>query len=280
MSRNPVTPDSESAFGESLRAWRQRRGWSQIFLGNEAEVSARHISFLETGRAQPSREMVLKIAGVLDLPLREKNELLLCAGYAPRFESRPLDSEEIQEARRALEFILEVHEPNPAFVLDRYWDIVLWNRPQALLLPQLEPAREAGMAVNALDIVFVPGMGREQFLNWEEVAGAVLRRLRRQLQRLGSDDRLHEKWREIRSLPGVGELSLAENPEKPAPILVPMKMDGDGVVYTWYSTLAVFGATGDVTLDELVVESFFPGDDVTRDLVLSLRDAAPPVKPG
>ena len=270
MPSTTGAPTTDRSFGDSLKSWRDRRGLSQLGLGLEAEVSSRHISFLENGRAHPSRAMVLKLAHALDLPLRERNDLLLIAGFAPRYEQRSLESADIQEARRALQFILDAHEPYPAFVLDRYWQIVLWNRTQEVLLSELVGSHGSPSDINALDLVFKPGMGREQFLNWDEVARAVLRRLRRQVVRVGPDDPLHRRWVDIQGLPGVAELGLAEDSDRSPPILVPMRIRNGDSVFTWYSTLAVFGAAGEVTLDELVIESFFPGDDVTRAFVEQL----------
>ncbi len=262
---------SSPAFGIGLRGWRERRGVSQLHLALESGVSARHISFLETGRSRPSRGMVLRLATALDLPLRERNDLLLSAGFAPRYEERSLDDGEVREARRALQFVLDAHEPYPAFVIDRMWRIVLWNRPQALLLSDLTGPDGSPADLNVLDLVFKPGLGREDFLNWDEVAAAVLRRLRRQVARVGPDDPLQVKWSEVRSMPGVAELlGRVEDADRPAPILVPMRIRRGDDVFTWYSTLAAFGATGDVTLEELVIESFFPGDDATRELVHAL----------
>ncbi len=158
-------------------------------------------------------------------------------------------------------------------MLDRYWQIVLWNRTQALLLADLTAADGTPSDINALDLVFKPGMGRDQFLNWEEVARVVLRRLRRQLARVGPADPLGRKWAEIQAMPGVAELDLVEDADRPPPILVPMRIRNGASVFTWYSTLAVFGAAGEITLEELVIESFFPGDDATRAFVEQL--AAP-----
>lgn len=257
-------------FGEQLRQWRVRRGMSQMSLGFGAEVSTRHISFLETGRARPSREMVLRLGAALDLPLRERNELLVGAGFAPRFGERPLDDAGLAEALRALQLILSAHEPNPAFVIDRHWRIRLWNRTQAYMLRELAAPDGSPGGLSALDLVFEPGLMRERFENWEEIALAVLRRLRRQVARAGPGDELHEIHRRIMSLPGVGSLGLAGSLDAPPPILVPMLIRQDGVTFKWFSTLAVFGATGEVTLEELVIESFFPGDDATRELVQAI----------
>ena len=258
-------------FPEQLRAWRARRGSSQLSLALAADVSARHLSFLETARSRPSREMVLRLAAALDLPLRERNALLIGAGFAPRFGERQLTDDELQEARRAVRLLLEAHEPYPAFALDRYWNIVEWNRPQAYLLRDLADDDGSLAHLNALDLVFEPTMMREQFVNWDDVARAVLLRLRRQVTRAGSADaRLEHLWKRLLETPGVERL-LRERPEETdPPVLLPMRVREGDQVLTWFNTLAVFGATGDVTLDELVIESFFPGDDITREFVMQL----------
>ncbi len=266
----PPSPEALS-FGSLLRGWRQRRGVSQLALGLQAGVSARHLSFLETGRAHPSQAMVSRLAGALDLPLRETNDLLLGAGFAPRYPQRALDDAELSEARRALQIILEMHEPNPAFVLDRYWQIILWNRTQALMFRNLHGRSGSPADLNVLDLVFVPGPVRESFLNWEEVAVAVLRRLRRQRARVGPADPLHDTWTRLLALHGVEPLDLTSGTP---PILVPLRMRQGDRVLTWFSTLATFGAAGDITLEELVVESFFPGDEITRAFVAELAAQA------
>jgi transcriptional regulator with XRE-family HTH domain len=236
-------------------------------MGLDAGVSARHLSFLETGRARPSREMVLRLATALDLPLRERNGFLLSAGFAPRFGERPLTSTELDQAFQAVRLMLDAHEPYPAFALDRYWDIVLWNRPLAALLADLTSHGESIDEINALDLVFAPGLMRERFLNWDEVASAVLKRLRRQVVRAASDERLQETWTKVQASPGVADLIRKGYTEETPPVLIPMKIRQGDQVLTWINTLAVFGATGEVTLDELVVESFFPGDEDTRRFV-------------
>jgi transcriptional regulator with XRE-family HTH domain len=233
----------------------------------EAGVSARHLSFLETGRARPSRHMVLRLATALDLPLRERNGFLLSAGFAPRFGERPLTSAELEQAFHAVRLMLDAHEPYPAFALDRYWDIVLWNRPLEALLADLTAQGKSIDKINALDLVFEPGLMRERFLNWDEVAGAVLKRLRRQVARAASDERLQETWDRVEASPGVADLIREGHHDEAPPVLVPMKIRQGDRVLTWINTLAVFGATGEVTLDELVVESFFPGDEDTRRFV-------------
>lgn len=261
-------------FGETLREWRARRGLSQLELGLQAEVSARHISFIETGRSRPSRMMVMRLAGSLDLALREQNALLLGAGFAPHYGERPLTDAEMAGARRALRTILEAREPYPAFALDRYWDLVLWNRPQEMLLRDVVPDGGTLADLNALDLVFRPGMMREQIMNWPEVAAAVLRRLRRQISRLGPNERLAALLKRVLDAPGVATLDRAADPDTAPAILVPLRMNDGTRTLSWFTTLEVFGATGEATLEELVVESFYPADEATRAFVEEM--ARPP----
>lgn len=263
-------------FGETLREWRARRGLSQLELSLRADVSARHISFIETGRSRPSRSMVMRLAGSLDLPLREQNVLLLAAGFAPHYGERPLSDAEMAGARRALRIILQAREPYPAFALDRHWNLILWNRTQEMLLRDAVPVGGTLADLNALDLVFRPGPVREQILNWTEVAAAVLRRLRRQIARLGPDERLAAALARVLESPGVAAIDAAgraADPEVAPPILVPLRMHDGRRTLSWFTTLEVFGATGEATLEELVVESFYPADDATRAFI---EEVAPP----
>lgn len=272
----------QSAFGERLKRQRQTTGASQLGLALEAEVSTRHLSFLETGRAQPSRSMVLRLSDAMNLPLRDRNNLLLAAGFAPQYAELSLDDEELAAARHALGFLLEMHEPYPAFVLDRAWNIVLWNRPHEVLIGALsqdarpEDAHPGGTLdierLNAMDLVCEPGPMRDHIVNWEVVAQAVVGRLRRQLASNPHDQALIELWERVRAYPGIEELDRL--PPVPAAraheILIPLDMRVGDVTLSWFSTLAVFGTAREVTLSELVIESFFPADQGTRDYVTSL----------
>ncbi len=262
------------AFGANLQQWRTQRGLSQMALGLEAGVSARHISFLETGRAGPSAEMVLRLSRALDLPLRERNALLVSAGFAPRFGHRPLDDGEMAQALAAARYLLEAHEPFPALALDRLWRIVLCNRPQAYLFRDLADEHGSLAHVSVLDLVFAPGPFRDSFVNWEEVAVAVLRRLRRQVQRAGRDREIRALWERVVAAPGVDGLIRAEPVPGPAPALVPIQVREGDRTLTWLNTLASFGASGDVTLEELVIESFYPGDEETRAYAAEIAKAA------
>ena len=254
------------SFREQLRLWRQARGSSQLDLAAEAGVSTRHLSFLETGRARPSRDMVGRLGEALDLPLRARNDFLLSAGFAPQFGARPLDAAELQEARRALQFLLKMHEPYPAFVVDGEWTIVMLNAAQEGLFRLLLPGDVDRQKLNALDLIFKPGLLRERMTNWSEVASAVLRRLRRQLASRPDDEAIQALWVRVRRSPGVAELPQTFAGEHP-PILVPVRIEHDGHTLSWFSTIAVFGATGEITLEELVIESFFPADEATRQFV-------------
>jgi len=259
-------------FSDQLRRWRQARGSSQLDLAGEAGVSARHLSFLETGRAKPSRDMVGRLAEALDLTLRAHNDLLLSAGFAPRFGARPLDDLDLEEARRALQFLLRMHEPYPAFVVDGEWTIVMQNAAQDRQFNLLLPKGVDRQRLNALDLVFEPGLMRERIVNWPDVATAVLRRLRRQLASRADDARLQGLWQKVCGSPGVAELPQNFAADH-SPILVPVRIDHDGRILSWFSTLAVFGATGEITLEELVIESFFPADEATRRFVEESRDS-------
>jgi transcriptional regulator with XRE-family HTH domain len=257
-------------FGDQLKTWRKARGTSQLGLAGEADISSRHLSFLETGRSRPSREMVDRLAEALDLPLRARNGLRLSAGFAPRYGEHSLEDEEMEQVRRGLEFLLRMHEPYPAFVLDRYWDVVMGNSPYRELNQILLP-KSAADNPNALDLVFQPGLLRDRIRNWPEVAAAVLRRLRRQFANTPEDDRIRALWDRVHSSPGVTALR-PESAWEPSPILVPLRIGIGERTLSWFSTLAVFGAVGDVTLEELVIESFYPADDETREFVEALLD--------
>lgn len=265
-----VISDQIAQFGTLVREWRARRGLSQLDLALQADVSARHLSFLETGRSHPSREMVLRLAIALDLPLRERNELLLGAGFAPRYSQRAMDDVALEQAHAALEFILRMHEPYPAFVLDREWNIVLANRPQRRLQEELLGPASHRQPANVLDWMFEPGPVRDSIDNWSEVARVVLMRLKRQLARVSADDPLQARSKRILAGSSAADLNSLEPNADPAPVLVPMHTRLGPRRLSWFTTLAVFGATGDVTLDELVIESLFPADEATRATVEKL----------
>ena len=260
--------DSRGGFGHSLRAWRERRGVSQIDLGLIAAVSSRHISFLENSRARPSRRMVLRLAEALDLSLRDRNGMLLAAEFAPAYSERAFDAEELAGARQALGFLLEAHSPNPAIVLDRQWDLVLWNRPHEVFAGKMLPPGTDLYHLNGLDLVFEPGLLRDRIVNWPQVAAAVLRRLRRQVLRWPGDVPLRERWEKVLAAPGV--VDLGEVAWEREELLLPMVLQYGDLRLSLFNTLSTFGAPGDATLEELVLETFFPADPETRAIVQQL----------
>jgi len=247
-------------FGTELKRARNRAGFSQFQFGLRANVSARHISFLESGRSSPSREMVMRLADCLDLPLRERNRLLLAAGFAPLYSQLQLDETAMAPIRHALHFILNRQEPYPAFVLDRHWQIVMWNRVHEALIRQFLPDRDPSQ-LNAFDLVFEHDQLRTLIRNWEQVALALHRRIERQLLRLGSDPILEQRLTRIKS---EGLNSSNENNHD---LLIPLQLQWRGHRFSWFSTLAGFGNARDVTVEELEIECFFPADQATADLV-------------
>ena len=243
--------------GEHLREWRQRRHLSQLDLAGDAEISARHLSFVETGRAAPSREMVLKLAERLDVPLRERNVLLVAAGYAPAFPQRALDDPALKAAREAINLILKAHEPNPALAFDRHWNLVSANRMVAPLLEGI-PQRLLGQPFNILRLAFHPEGLAPRTVNLADWCGHLLERLHRQCEAT-ADPELIKLYQDLKAYPipaRAGPLS-ADN------VAIPFKLRLNGEVLSFFSTSMVFGTPVDITLSELALETFFPLDDLT-----------------
>ena len=248
--------------GELLREWRNKRRMSQLDLALEAGVSARHLSFVETGRSAPSSAMVLTLAEHLQVPLREQNALLLAAGYAPAFSETPLETEQMSPVRHALDAILKGHEPYPAVIVDREWEIVASNEPAGMLLEGVSAELVAPPA-NALRITLHPDGLAPRILNFEEWSGHLLTRLRRQAL-LSQDPALAELERELLGYPGVEQSSGLAEPEEM--LFVPLRLRlPNGTVLSLFSTVATFGTALDITLEELSIESFFPADEATKD---------------
>ena len=248
--------------GDLLRDWRQRRRRSQLDLAVEAEVSARHLSFVETGRSRPSRELVLHLAEHLDVPLRERNSLLLAAGYAPSYRERSLDTDELEPVRQAIDKILSGHEPFPAMVVDRYWNIVSANAALVSLLSSVVSGRLLEPPANALRIALHPDGLAPYIENLAEYADHLLSRLDRQAAVAGSEE-MRELARELRSYPGVPAATAAHEgvADRLFASLV-LRLDGRPRL-TFFSTIATFGTALDVTVAELSIEQFFPADATT-----------------
>ncbi|KWV46528.1 XRE family transcriptional regulator [Bradyrhizobium macuxiense] len=246
--------------GEHLREWRQRRHLSQLDLAVDAEISARHLSFVETGRSAPSRDMVLKLAERLDVPLRERNVLLVAAGFAPAFPQRSLDDPALKSAREAINLVLRAHEPNPALAYDRHWNLVSANRMVAPLLEGV-PQRLLGQPFNILKLAFHPEGLAPRTVNLPEWAAHLLERLHRQCEAT-ADPELIKLYQDLKSYP---------IPARAAPIApdnnvaIPFKLRHNGEVLSFISTTMVFGTPVDITLQELALETFFPADELTAE---------------
>ncbi|MFI6503056.1 helix-turn-helix domain-containing protein [Nonomuraea typhae] len=251
----------DESFGDLLRSWRQRRRVSQLDLAIEAEVSARHISFLETGRARPSREMVMKLAEELDVPLRHRNRLLVAAGFAPVFRERDVAGPEMDVVRQALDKILAGHEPYPAVVVDVAWNLVAANQAAAMFMDGV-PDHLLKDPVNIMRLSLHPEAMGGRLLNLAEVRAHLLPRLRRQAEVTG-DGRLTELHDEIAGYryPGI-ELNVAVVPS-PADILLPFRIRHGDRVLSMFTTIATFGTPVDVTASELAIETFWPNDEET-----------------
>lgn len=256
---------SENAFGLLLREWRARRRVSQLGLAVEAGVSSRHVSFIETGRAQPSREMVLMLARVLDVPLRDRNELLMAAGYAAMYRATDLGAPALEQARRALDFMLRQQEPYPAIVVDRSWNLLKANNGAVRLVETFadtDAAPEWGG--NAMRLMFHPRGLRPHIVNWEAMAAALIQWLHRDvLSGIGGDD-TRRLLQELLSYPGVPpRWRTLDLDVSTAPFLA-IDFRKDDLELRYFSTLTTLGTPHDITLQELRVEAFFPADEATE----------------
>ena len=262
--------ETESAFGDVMREWRGARGMSQMDLALAAGVSTRHVCFIETGRSRPSRGMVLRLAETLELPLRERNSMLFHAGFAPQFPESDLQHQDLTPIRHALDLILTSHEPFPAFVLDRNWNIRRANSAHRRLLSMLLPEVTPPEPVNAVRLVLDPDLLRPMIGNWEQVAHVFGHRINRQLRRPDVASGERQTFETILDLPGVREAMKNAQAPAGAAVVIPMQIDLHGQRLSWFSTIATIGTPQDVTLDELRIESLFPADDETERIARAL----------
>jgi len=269
---------SSMNFGVLLRRWRAVRHLSQLDLALDSDISTRHLSCVETGRAQPSREMVLRLAEALQVPLRERNALLLAAGYAPLYrhtnlDTPDLDTPEAEAARRAVELLMAQLEPYPVLVLDRHWNTLKMNAGAKRFLA-LFPGCDSGSPHNGVRLVFHPQGLRPFIENWEVVAARIIRRVHREATDNPSDETLKRFLEELLSYPDVpSRWRMLDLDGAPPPFLT--------INYRWknstlrlFSVLTTLGTPLDVGLQELRIESFFPADEATRTLVTRLTDGA------
>jgi transcriptional regulator with XRE-family HTH domain len=258
---------SSSEVGDFLREWRQRRRLSQLDLAGDAAISTRHLSFVETGRAMPSRDMLLRLADHLDIPLRARNQMLNSAGFAAVYPERPLDAPEMAAAHRAVEIVLAAHAPFPALAVDRHWTLVAGNEAVGPLLAGVS-ATLLQPPVNVLRLSLHPQGLAPRIDNLSEWRTHVLARLQRQINQSG-DAKLDALYRELSSYPS--RISAAR-PHDLAGIAIPLRLrlEGTTAPLSLISTTTVFGTPVDVTLAELTLECFFPADDDTRDALRAL----------
>ncbi len=246
-------------FGELLRDWRKRRSVSQLELSLDTDISARHLSFVETGRSKPSRDVVVRLAETLDVPLRERNALLLAAGYAPLYGERPLASEEMAPVRSALDRFLRAHEPYPALVIDRRHDLIAANDALGALTDGCAPELLAPPA-NAIRIALHPQGMAPRTVNLAEWSAHLLARLRREAAITG-DPALEQLREEVCAYPGVVGDALVG--ERGAEIVVPLRLTEGERELAFISTLSTFGTAVDITLSELSIEAFYPANAET-----------------
>jgi transcriptional regulator with XRE-family HTH domain len=247
--------------GACLREWRQRRRLSQLDFALQAEISQRHLSFMESGRATPSRDMLLRLAEHLDVPLRERNTWLLAAGYAPMFAERRLDSPAMQEARQAIDTLLKSTEPFPSLVVDRGWNLIAANSAVAPLLSLVTEKALLRPPLNVMRLTLHPGGLAPRVVNLAEWRRHMLDRLHRQIT-LTNDRGLLPLLQELRGYSGT-EINAEPTADAHQSIFVAFQLRTDHGVLSFFSTTTVFGTAVDITLSELTLESFFPADPET-----------------
>lgn len=259
-------------FASRLVWWRRRRGVSQLQLAMAAECSQRHVSFLELGRTNPSREMVLRLAAALDVPLRHSNELLLAARYAPAWSESTLGAEALAPIRQALDYMLAQQEPFPAVIVDRRWNLLQANRGAIALVEFLVGPVAPGVAVNLADALAAPDVLRPHLVNWADVVRYFLRSVEADAAADGTAETAALLER-LLGYEGVRTVMAGAVVAVEGPVL-PMHFRKDGVELRLFTTIATLGTPRDVTLQELRIESFFPMDDATRGVFGGWREMA------
>ena len=252
--------------GSLLRCWRERRRRSQLDLALDAEISTRHLSFVETGRAKPSREMILLLAEQLEIPLRERNKILIVGGYAPVFSEKSFEDVSLGAARQAVDLILKGHEPFPALAVDRHWSMVAANKTISLLLEDIS-AEILKPPVNVLRLSLHPEGLAPRIINLHEWREHLLLRLKKQVEDT-ADENLEGLLKELKSY----KIAPARREKTSNPgIVIPLKIESKFGPLSFISTTTVFGTPVDVTVSEIALETFFPADEKTREVFTGLR---------
>ncbi len=251
--------------GQLLREWRERRRLSQLELSLQAEISTRHLSFVETGRARPTPQMIVRLTEHLDVPLRERNQLLLAGGYAPAYPQHGLDAPELAHIRGALRQVLAAHEPFPAVVLNRWWELLDANSALAPLIDGCAPQLLA-TPVNVLRLSLHPDGMAPRIRNLGHWRAHLLEQLHRRARSTG-DQRLFDLETELREYPGgTSEIRLSATD-----VVLPLRIHHDGRELSFFSITAALGTASDVTVEELAIESFYPADASTAQALRSMN---------
>ena len=273
----PTAIRAAGTFGRLLKQWRERRRLSQLALAVDAEVSSRHLSFIETGRAQPSRDMVLLLSRVLEVPPRGRNDLLTAAGYAPVYRETGLEAPEMADVRRALDFMMRQQEPYPGLVIDGHWNILMTNagarRLMGLFL-DADAVAAVGGPPNAMRLFYHPRGMRPYIVNWEATAAGLIQWLHRDLARGIGDAETSRLLEELLSYPDVPQKwRTLDLDAAPVPFLG-VELRRGPTHLRFFSTLTTLGVPYDITLHELRVECFFPADPASETLLRTLGDSA------
>lgn len=265
----PTPTSSQPPVGHLLREWRASRRLSQLDLALAADVSARHLSCVETGKSQASREMVLRLADALGMPLRECNALLMAAGYAPKYPETSLSTPAMAQIRHAIELMLKQQEPYPAFLLNRHWDVLMANEA-ATRVARFVLRGAASVHTNMIRQIFDPNDLRSAIVNWEDVAGDLIRHLHDVIAATPSDTVARALLEEALAYPGVPkQWRIRDVSTAPSPLLTTLFRKDDRQL-SFFSTITTFGTPRDVTIDELHIESCFPTDEETARLCQKL----------
>jgi transcriptional regulator with XRE-family HTH domain len=265
-ARNPQRATANgSAFGRLLKEWRGRRGFSQLDLALATRTTQRHLSFIESGRAKPSREMILRLAATMNLPLRQQNALMLAAGYAPLWRERDLSAPDLAVVTSALDYMLAQHEPYPAFVIDRCWNLLRANRGALKLTEFLTGATSAAISsepINLAVALLAPDGLRPFIVNWQEVARHFIRGVAADARADGMPETagLLDRLLALHDVSALSDLMAPEEGQSP---VLPMHFQRDGISLRLFTTIATLGTPRDVTLEEIRIEFFFPMDEPT-----------------
>jgi transcriptional regulator with XRE-family HTH domain len=249
--------------GAMLRQWRDLRGKPQLTLALDTGISQKHVSFVETGRSIPSRQMIVDLADALDIPMRDRNEILTAAGYAPTYGGEPLDAPEMAAVQRAIARMLRQHEPYPAVVMDRYWNVIETNRSAPAFFGRFIDMSKRPKPRNLLHLMFDPGGMRPFLLDWEETARSLLWRLRREAVGKVFDKQIKSLIAELATFPDFPQDMNPPATSDQLPML-PVRFRTDGGPLTLFSMITTVGAPQTITAEELRLETMFPCDDETE----------------